>query len=151
MNLLASTETVLLAGINAVVTVVTVAAGVVMAYFALKEKMIEFQKKSEAKLDIVVKDVHKIELATNSMKDALVLATEKEALARGGKEERDRADAAIVVEVPKASESLTTKIDDQAHILEGQGQIQKKSVELLSKIEESTASVDEKTPPLKVK
>ncbi len=40
-------------------------------------------------------DVQKIEKATNSMKDALVLATEKEALVRGGVEERARADAKL--------------------------------------------------------
>lgn len=40
-----------------------------------------------------VKDnVQKIEVATNSMKDALIISTEKEALARGGVEERARAD-----------------------------------------------------------
>lgn len=35
--------------------------------------------------------VKKIELATNSMKDALVLATKKEALLTGANEERERA------------------------------------------------------------
>jgi hypothetical protein len=41
----------------------------------------------------IKENVQKVEKATNSMKDALVLATEKEALARGGIEERARADA----------------------------------------------------------
>ncbi len=34
-------------------------------------------------------DVRKVELATNSMKDALIVATEKEALARGIKEGKE--------------------------------------------------------------
>ncbi len=46
-----------------------------------------------AKQDAVLKQVDVIEKATNSMKDALVLATEKEALLRGGVQERERASA----------------------------------------------------------
>lgn len=41
----------------------------------------------------IKENVQKVEKATNSMKDALVLATEKEAFVRGGIEERARADA----------------------------------------------------------
>lgn len=45
-----------------------------------------------------VKEIHH---ATNSMKDALVEATEKEALARGGVEERKRADERAEVKQDK--------------------------------------------------
>ncbi len=44
------------------------------------------------KLDGVAEQIHEVHVATNSMKDALVSATEKEAFARGGKEERERAE-----------------------------------------------------------
>ncbi len=46
----------------------------------------------QLKLQTVARDVHTIELATNSMKDQLIEKTESEALARGGIEERARAD-----------------------------------------------------------
>lgn len=42
-------------------------------------------------LVIVKGDVHKVELATNSMKDALVLATHDAAMLQGAKDERGRA------------------------------------------------------------
>lgn len=42
------------------------------------------------KVDTMAGDIHKVELATNSMKDALVAATEKEAYARGAKSETDK-------------------------------------------------------------
>lgn len=71
--------------VNAIITVVTVVGGVATAYFALRSKMIDLQTAAtlqnkhdleiqNAKLDVVTKDVQKIELATNSMKDALVAA-----------------------------------------------------------------------------
>ncbi len=44
------------------------------------------------KLDGVAEQIHEVHVATNSMKDALVSATEREAFARGGKEERERAE-----------------------------------------------------------
>lgn len=47
----------------------------------------------DAKIDTIATDVRKVELATNSMKDQLVLKTEAEGLARGANEERQRADA----------------------------------------------------------
>jgi hypothetical protein len=46
-----------------------------------------------AKLETVVEKVEEIHKATNSMKDELVRKTEAEALARGGFEERERAEA----------------------------------------------------------
>lgn len=46
----------------------------------------------EKKLDVVAADVRKVELATNSMKDQLVARAEAEGLARGGTQERARAD-----------------------------------------------------------
>lgn len=52
------------------------------------------------KLEVVGVNVQKIETATNSMKDALILATEKEALQRGAVDERARADAAAGPPVP---------------------------------------------------
>jgi len=48
----------------------------------LTKKVIEQGKE----IKVVKKDVHKVEVATNSMKDALVSVTEKEALARGIKQ-----------------------------------------------------------------
>lgn len=44
-------------------------------------------------VDKAVDDIHRVEKATNSMKDALVAKTEEEGVARGGMEERARADA----------------------------------------------------------
>jgi hypothetical protein len=44
--------------------------------------IVKLNKQSES----MAKNIEKVEKATNSMKDALVLATEKEALARGTKE-----------------------------------------------------------------
>ncbi len=46
----------------------------------------------QLKLRDVASDVLKIEIATNSMKDQLMAKTESEALARGGIEERARAE-----------------------------------------------------------
>lgn len=44
------------------------------------------------RMNKVQMDVHRVEIATNSMKDQLVQKTEQEALARGGVQERQRAD-----------------------------------------------------------
>jgi hypothetical protein len=46
-----------------------------------------------AQNEVVLAKVEEVHLATNSMKDDLVKKTEEEALARGGSEERARADA----------------------------------------------------------
>ncbi len=61
-------------------TLITVAAIVVSRWLSSREN-----HNTSSKLD----DIHR---ETNSMKDALVAATEKEALARGGAEERQRAE-----------------------------------------------------------
>lgn len=47
---------------------------------------------SRVTMKSMAKDLRTVELATNSMKDQLVAKTESEALARGGIEERARAD-----------------------------------------------------------
>lgn len=62
---------------------------------AIKEYL-DYRRSVDAitKLDDVKEQVHVIEKATNSMKDALVLATEKEAFARGVKEEKNRSENA---------------------------------------------------------
>lgn len=44
------------------------------------------------KTNQAAKDIRKVEIATNSMKDALVAVTGAEAFARGANEERQRAD-----------------------------------------------------------
>ena len=49
--------------------------------------------KMNDKLNQVIEDVHKVELATNSMKDALVAATDKAAHAAGVNEERIKGEA----------------------------------------------------------
>ncbi len=46
------------------------------------------------KLDGVVEQIHEVHLATNSLTDRLVETSKSEAFARGGKEERERADKA---------------------------------------------------------
>ncbi len=49
--------------------------------------------KQDEKLENVVSKVEEVRHATNSLTDRLVASTEREALARGGVEERARADA----------------------------------------------------------
>lgn len=75
---------------------------IILAGIAIKEFFLDRKRAQDAEavraaqgktLQTVVEDVKKIEVATNSMKDKLVAKTEAEALARGGVEERSRADA----------------------------------------------------------
>lgn len=77
--------------------------GLVAAYFDLRRKAME-QKKDIAD---VKDDVRKIEVATNSMKDALVRATREEALLRGAANERTRVSAEEGVRAQGASDERT--------------------------------------------
>lgn len=56
----------------------------------VRQDLIEHNEKASAKQDTIIEKVDDIHEATNSMKDALVAATEKEALIRGASEERKR-------------------------------------------------------------
>ncbi len=71
----------------------------------VKETLETVNTVTDAKLNTVISDIHKVELATNSMKDQLVAATEKEALARGGHEERVRVQDLKEKEKEKEKES----------------------------------------------
>lgn len=74
-----------------------------------EQKIDEKGREQSQKLDTVVENVKVIEKATNSMKDALVLATEKEGLERGAREERERSSRSIKNEGP--SQKSTTISD----------------------------------------
>ena len=74
---------------------VPVILGLLAAYIDLRRRALAADTTRTAQgkqLETVAADVRKVELATNSMKDQLVQKTEAEALARGGVEERARAD-----------------------------------------------------------
>ncbi len=71
---------------------------VVVALHETTALHVEAAEKQNDKLIAIATDIHKVELATNSMKDALILATEKEALARGAFEEKTRTDAAKLIQ-----------------------------------------------------
>lgn len=82
------------------------------------------------RMNKVQTDVHRVEIATNSMKDQLVLKTEAEALARGGIEERQRADD----KVEKSGGIVQATIkQDIKEILEKQEVLPKEVVEEIKK------------------
>lgn len=68
--------------VSVFLTFLTTVGGLITLYVQMRMD----RKKTEQEMASVQQNVQKIETATNSMKDALVLATEKEALARGIKE-----------------------------------------------------------------
>ncbi len=78
--------------ISAVGIVFMQALTMVLSYLRERDRL-NREIELAVKLNTIQGNVQKIETATNSMKDALVEKTEQEALARGGIEERARADA----------------------------------------------------------
>ena len=78
-----------------------------MSYIALRSKMLDMQsastergKEQATRLEVVAANVQKIELATNSMKDALVQATKEKSFLEGEKsgKQQEQAKAAGIVE-----------------------------------------------------
>lgn len=82
------------------------------------------------KMSNVQTDVRKVELATNSMKDQLVLKTEQEALARGGVQERQRADDKLEHTSNIVQAVHSTVKQDIEDVLEKQDEVLKKQEEL---------------------
>lgn len=97
MELLAVSDEVWITGIGAIVTI---AGAWISAWFAAKSAVQKGTAATNEKIDkvaekveVVTENVEVVRHATNSLTEQLVAKTEKEALARGGVEERARADA----------------------------------------------------------
>jgi len=77
-----------------IVTVFGTIGTMYAAYVSIQlAKVSKSQTLNSVKIDAVADDTRRIEKATNSMKDALVLATDKEAHGRGVAEEKARGEA----------------------------------------------------------
>lgn len=94
--------------------VLTALIGAVVAVILGAIQMIQVVLLARMKLSLgeIRDQVEEVHVATNSMKDALVLSTEKEALLRGGVEERARADERREVRV----EAKQVSVDKRAEL-----------------------------------
>lgn len=102
--ILALSEAAQLALIQAIVVLL----GAATAWFNLRSKMLELAATAKKDLAEVKSDVKVIEIATNSMKDALVEATKTAGLLEGADIERSRArqeHAAIAIDRREQSEA----------------------------------------------
>lgn len=112
------------------------------SYFLGGIIVLVLQYLNNRKMNTVSTDIRKVEVATNSMKDQLVLKTEQEALSRGGVQERERAD----VRQEKAEDrqvtstvqqNLTKVLDKQTEVLEKQEILpEKTATKVVEKLEE---------------